>query len=197
VSSVLSVGNLGNSGNVGSSNVVNFYCASSYNQEGESKASTNVSVSSDPLKKSIKLSWQIVDQAIGYYIYKSSSPSFSDYSLLAKISSKNILTFTDENSQNKLGRPKNFSNSIYDADVVAIPDNLNAKTCFGDYPTTTLIPSYFEGYIYRIAIYKTKLTSTQVYKNYNSFLYKYISESPATIASPIKQRSVIYKRVRN
>ena len=197
VSSVLSVGNLGNSGNLGSSNVVNFYCVSSYNTEGESKASTNVSVSSDPLKKSIKLSWQIVDQAIGYYIYKSSSPSFGDYSLLAKISSKNILTFTDENSQNKLGRPKNFSNSIYDADVVAIPDDLNAKTCFGDYPTTTLVPSYFEGYIYRIAIYKTKLTSTQVYKNYNSFLYKYISESPATIASPTKQRSVIYKRVRN
>ena len=198
VTELAPVGNVGNVGNVGSfNNNTNFYRISSYSSDGESKASPTISSTNSQLRKSTKLTWKIVDQAIGYYIYRSNSPSFGDYSLIANITNQDTLNFTDDNFQTKLGKPKNFSNSIYDADVVTLTDDLDAKTCFGDYPTTTLVPSYFEGYIYRIAIYKTKLTSTQVYKNYNSFLYKYISESPATIASPTKQRSVIYKRVRN
>lgn len=197
-SSAAPAGNVGNVGNVGTfNNNTNFYCISSYSSNGESKASPTISSTNSQLRKSTKLTWEIVDQAIGYYIYRSNSPSFGDYSLIANITNQDTLNFTDDNFQTKLGKPKNFSNFVYDADVVTLTDDLDAKTCFGDYPTTTLIPSYFEGYIYRIAIYKTKLTSTQVYKNYNSFLYKYISESPATIASPVKQRSVIYKRVRN
>ena len=198
VTELAPVGNVGNVGNVGSfNNNTNFYRISSYSSDGESKASPTISSTNSQLRKSTKLTWKIVDQAIGYYIYRSNSPSFGDYSLIANITNQDTLNFTDDNFQTKLGKPKNSSDSIYDADVVTLTDDLDAKTCFGDYPTTTLVPSYFEGYIYRIAIYKTKLTSTQVYKNYNSFLYKYISESPATIASPIKQRSVIYKRVRN
>jgi hypothetical protein len=54
-----------------------------------------------------------------------------------------------------------------------------------------MVPNYFEGYIYRAAIYKNKLSSVQASRNYNSFLYKYISESPDVIYSSIKQRSVI------
>jgi hypothetical protein len=53
------------------------------------------------------------------------------------------------------------------------------------------VPNYFEGYIYKVAIYNTKLTSVQANRNYNSFLYKYISEDPDTIYSYRKQRSVI------
>lgn len=198
VSVLSAVGNIGNVGNVGSFNSnTNFYRISSYSPNGESKASPAISSTGSRLERSIKLSWAIVDQAIGYYIYRSNSPSFGDYSLIANVTNQDTLNFIDDNFQTKLGKPKNSSDFIYDADVTTLTDDLDAKTCFGNYPLTTLVPNYFEGYIYRIAIYKTKLTSTQVYKNYNSFLYKYISESPSAIASPTKQRSVIYKRVRN
>ena len=45
--------------------------------------------------------------------------------------------------------------------------------------------------MYRIAIYDTQLTATQVNRNYNSFLYKYITQDPLSISSSVKQRSVI------
>jgi len=189
-----SVGNLGNSGNVGFlNNATNFYCISSYDGSGESKASGIVSASSDPLKKSIQLSWPIVDDAFGYYLYKSGSPVFGNFSLLAQLNSKNILSFIDENNQTKAGFPKSTAkyNFSYNKNVTSIVDSSLSKICFGNYPLSDNTPNYFEGYIYRIAIYKTRLTSIQVNRNYNSFLYKYISEDPLLINSPVKQRSVI------
>ncbi len=190
-------GNTGNIGNVGSfSNNTNFYCISSYGPDGESKASPVISSTNSQFKTSTKLSWEIVDQAIGYYIYRSNSLSFGDYTLIADINNQNTLNFIDENFQTKLGKPKNFSNFIYDADIVSLTDNSNAKVCFGNYPLTTLIPNYFEGYIYRIAIYNKKLTATEIYRNYNSFIHKYKSENPTAIASFVKQKSVIYKKVK-
>jgi hypothetical protein len=184
----------GNTGNIGfQNNATNFYCISSYDGAGESKASDIISVTSDPLKKSIQLSWPIAQEAFGYYLYRSSSPVFGNYSLLAQLTSKNTLSFTDENSQARAGFPKTTAkyNFSYNKNVTSIVDNSLAKVCFGNYPITTGAPNYFEGYIYRIAIYDSELTSIQVNRNYNSFLYKYISEDPSLINSSIKQRSVI------
>ena len=189
-----SVSVAGNTGNIGfQNNATNFYCVSSYDGSGESKASSIISVTSDPLKKSIQLSWPIVQGAFGYYLYRSGSPVFGNYSLLAQLNSPNALTFTDENSQARAGFPKTTAkyNFSYNKDVTSIVDNSLAKICFGNYPITTKTPNYFEGYIYKIGIYNSQLTSTQVNRNYNSFLYKYISQNPSAINSLIKQRSVI------
>jgi hypothetical protein len=189
-----SVGVLGNTGNIGFlNNSTNFYCISSYDGAGESRASNIISATSDPLKKSIQLSWPIAQEAFGYYLYRSGSPVFGNFSLLAQLTSKNILSFTDENSQQRAGFPKATAKYAfsYNKNVTSIVDSSLAKVCFGNYPVTTNTPNYFEGYIYRIAIYDTQLTSTQVNRNYNSFLYKYISQNPYSINSSIKQRSVI------
>ena len=189
-----SLGVLGNTGNIGFlNNSTNFYCISSYDGAGESRASNIISATSDPLKKSIQLSWPIVQEAFGYYLYRSGSPVFGNFSLLAQLTSKNILSFTDENSQQRAGFPKATAKYAfnYNKNVTSIVDSSLAKVCFGNYPVTTNTPNYFEGYIYRIAIYDIQLTSTQVNRNYNSFLYKYISQNPYSINSSIKQRSVI------
>jgi len=194
-----STGNIGLSGNTGfqgSNN--NFYCISSYDSNGESKASSAISASSDPLKKSIQLSWNIVNSAIGYYLYRSSSPVFSSSSLLADINSKNILNYTDENFQLRPGFPKSVAKYTYNynKNTNSLVDSFSARTCFGNYPLSSLSLNHFEGYIYRLAIYKIKLTDQQVNRNYNSFLYKYISQDPNVIGAYAKQRSVIFKRVR-
>ena len=194
-----STGNIGLSGNTGfqgSNN--NFYCISSYDSNGESKASSAISASSDPLKKSIQLSWNTVNSAIGYYLYRSNSPVFSSSSLLADINSKNILNYTDENFQLRPGFPKSAAKYTYNynKNINSLVDSSSARTCFGNYPLSSLSLNHFEGYIYRLAIYKIKLTDQQVNRNYNSFLYKYISQDPNVIGAYAKQRSVIFKRVR-
>jgi len=194
-----STGNIGLSGNTGfqgSNN--NFYCISSYDSNGESKASSAISASSDPLKKSIQLSWNTVNSAIGYYLYRSSSPVFSSSSLLADINNKNILNYTDENFQLRPGFPKAAAKYTYNynKNINFLVDSSSARACFGNYPLSSFTLNHFEGYIYRLAIYKIKLTEQQVNRNYNSFLYKYISQDPNIIGSYAKQRSVIFKRVK-
>jgi len=194
-----STGNIGLSGNTGfQGSNTNFYCVSAYDDNGESRASSVVSASSDPLKKSIKLSWDIVSNAIGYYLYRSSAPVFSSASLLADINNKNILNYTDENFQLRSGFPKPTAKYIYsyNKNVDFLVDSSSARTCFGNYPLSSFSLNHFEGYLYRLAIYKTKLTNQQVYRNYNSFLYKYISQDPNVIGAYSKQKSVIFKRIR-
>ena len=194
-----STGNIGLSGNTGFQNTnTNFYCISAYDSNGESKASSAISAVSDPLKKSIQLSWAAVNNAVGYYIYRSSSPIFGASSLLADINSKTILNYTDENFQLRPGFPKSTAKYIYNynKNVNSLVDSSSARTCFGNYPLSSLSLNHFEGYIYRAGIYNVKLTEQQVYRNYNSFLYKYISQDPAVIGAYAKQRSVIFKRVR-
>ena len=194
-----STGNIGLSGNVGfQGSNTNFYCISAYDANGESKASSVISAASDPLKKSIQLSWNIVNNAVGYYLYRSNSPVFSSSSLLADINSKSILNYTDENFQLKPGFPKPTAKYIYNynKNINSLVDSSSARTCFGNYPLSSFNLNHFEGYIYRIGIYKIKLTEQQVYRNYNSFLYKYISQDPNVIGAYAKQRSVIFKGIR-
>ena len=196
---VSSSGNLGASGNVGfQSNNTNFYCVSSYNANGESRPSSVISAAADPVKKSTKLSWSLTENATGYYIYRSSSPIFSKYSLLADINSKNISTYTDENFQLRQGFPKlaGLFNSNYNANITTLVDSQTARVCVGNYPISSLNLNHFEGYVYRFGIYKIKMTEEQIIRNYNSFLYKYISQDPNVIGSYAKQRSVIYKRIK-
>ena len=188
------VNNLLSSGNVGFlNNATNFYCISSFDGSGESKASNIISAASDPVKKAIKLSWPIVENAFGYYLYRSGSPVFGNFSLLAELNGKNVLSFTDENNQTKTGFPKTAAKYSlnYNENITSIVDSSVARVCFGNYPLSNNTLNYFEGYIYRIALYKIQLSSTQVNRNYNSFLYKYISENPMLINSSNKQRSVI------
>ena len=118
--------------------------------------------------------------------------------MLADINSKNILNYTDENFQLRPGFPKSAAKYTYNynKNTNSLVDSSSARTCFGNYPLSSLSLNHFEGYIYRIGIYKIKLTDQQVYRNYNSFLYKYISQDPNVIGSYAKQRSVIFKRVR-
>jgi hypothetical protein len=195
-----SFGNVGNVGNVGfSTNNTNFYCISSYNNIGESKPSAVLVAPTSPTKKSIQLSWSKIEEAFGYYIYRSTSSVFGQYSLLADITDNSAVTFNDESFQLKLGAPKNGGKFVYnyDENVTSLVDSSTAKVCFGNYPLTSLNLNHFEGYIYRIGIYSSKLTEYQINKNYNSFLYRYISQNPSVISSPTKPRSVIYKRVRD
>jgi hypothetical protein len=194
-----SVGQVGNSGNLGFINInTNFYKISSFDGNGESKASEAISAVSDPTKKSIKLTWNKVGNAAGYYIYRSPSPAFGSSSLLAEINSSNILEYTDENYQLRPGFPKQAPkyNYNYNQNISALVDDPNAKVCFGNYPVSSLTLNHFEGYIYRAGIYSIKLSDSQVFRNYNSFLYKYISQDPSVIGSFSKQRSVIFKRVK-
>ncbi len=194
-----STGNIGNTGNVGfSTNNTNFYCISSYNNIGESKPSFVLSAPTEPSKKSIQLFWPKVEEAFGYYIYRSNSPSFGQTSLLADIQDKSVTSFLDENFQLRSGSPKSAGKLTfnYDENVTSFVDSSVAKACFGNYPISTLALNHFEGYIYRVAIYSTKLNQAQIIKNYNSFLYKYISQDPSIIGSQVKPRSVIYKRIR-
>lgn len=196
---VSSSGNTGNVGNVGfSTNNTNFYCISSYNNIGESKPSPILSVASEPNKKSVQLYWPKVEEAFGYYIYRSNSASFGNSSLLADIRDKSVVSFLDENFQLRLGSPKVGGKFVfgYDENVTSFVDNSVAKVCFGNYPVSTLSLNHFEGYIYRIAIYSSKLSEAQIKKNYNSFLYRFISQDPLVIGSQTKPRSVIYKRIR-
>ena len=188
------VNNLSGFGNIGFlNNATNFYCISSFDGVGESKASNIISAASDPIKKSIKLSWPIVENAFGYYLYRSGSPVFGNFSLLAELNGKNVLSFTDENNQTKTGFPKTAPKYSlnYNENITSIVDSSISRVCFGNYPLSNNTLNYFEGYIYRIALYKIQLSSTQVNRNYNSFLYKYISENPMLINSSNKQRSVI------
>jgi hypothetical protein len=196
---VSSRGNVAGTGNVGFvSNNTNFYCISSYNNVGESTPSAILSAPSQTNKKSISLSWPAVEQAFGYYIYRSSTPSFGVSSLLADVTDKSITSFLDENYQLRFGSPKIGGRFVfnYNENVTSFVDSSVAKVCFGNYPVSTLNLNHFEGYIYRIAIYSSKLSESQIKKNYNSFLYKFISQDPLVIGAQAKPRSVIYKRVR-
>lgn len=192
-------GNVGLFGNSGfQSNNTNFYCISAYDSNGESKSSSVISAASDPIKKSIQLSWKIVNNAVGYYIYRSSSPVFGSSCLLADINSKNTLNYVDENFQLRPGFPKPAAKYTYsyNKNITSLVDSSSARVSFGNYPLTSLNLNHFEGYIYRIGIYKIKLSENQVNRNYNSFLYKYISQDPNVIGAYAKQRSVIFQRVR-
>lgn len=192
-------GNVVGTGNIGFvSNNTNFYCISSYNNVGESTPSAILSAPSQTNKKSILLSWPAVEQAFGYYIYRSSTPSFGVSSLIADISDKSITSFLDENYQLRFGSPKIGGKFVfnYDENVTSFVDSSAAKVCFGNYPVSALNLNHFEGYIYRIAIYSSKLSESQINKNYNSFLYKFISQDPLVIGAQAKPRSVIYKRIR-
>ena len=166
---------------------------SSFDANGESKASNVVAAVSDPLNKAVSLNLSIVNSAIGYYIYRSSSTVFGNYSLVTTIKNNATLNFLDFNTPVQFGFPKPSPKYSYkySDNVSLLVDNSTAKICFGSYPISTITPNYFEGYIYKAAIYKNKLTSVQANRNYNSFLYRYISESPDVIYSSIKQRSVI------
>jgi hypothetical protein len=187
-------GNVGNIGNLGvGANNTSFYCISSFDANGESKASNPIAAVNDLASKGVNLSWSIVDNAFGYYIYRSASPVFGNYSLLTTVNNKAVLNFLDTSLTTQAGFPKPNAkyNYKYSENVSLLVDNAAAKVCFGSYPITSFVPNYFEGYIYKVAIYNTKLTSVQANRNYNSFLYKYISEDPDTIYSYRKQRSVI------
>lgn len=196
---VSSLGNIGNTGNIGfTNNNTNFYCISSYNNIGESAPSTVLCAPTEPNKKSIQLLWPKVENAFGYYIYRSVSPVFGKSSLLADIQDKSVTSFLDENYQLKTGSPKPTGKTTfnYSQNVTSLVDDSSARTCFGNYPLSNLSLNHFEGYIYRVAIYSSKLSELQIQKNYNSFLYKYISQNPLVIGSQAKPRSVIYKRIR-
>jgi len=181
------------------SNSNQFYCISSYDSNGESKSSAAISVPASTVKKSIQLSWQAVDGAAGYYIYRSKSSTFGASSLLADVNSGKILSFTDENFPTKTGNPKQVPaySYFYDENTLNLVDDSTAKVCFGDYPTTNAVPHYFEGYIYRIAIYNTNISDKQASRNYNSLLYKYSSGNPYLSREIFRPRSVIYKKVQN
>ena len=118
--------------------------------------------------------------------------------MLADIRDKSVVSFLDENFQLRLGSPKVGGKFVfgYDENVNSFVDSSVAKVCFGNYPVSTLSLNHFEGYIYRIAIYSSKLSEAQIKKNYNSFLYRFISQDPLVIGSQTKPRSVIYKRIR-
>ena len=190
----VSLGNIGNIGNVGVGiNNTNFYCISSFDANGESKASSVVAAVSDPLNKSVNLNWSLVNNAAGYYIYKSASTVFGNYSLLTTINNKATVNYSDFNGTAQFGFPKPSAKYTYkySDNVSLLVDNAAGKVCFGSYPISTLVPNYFEGYIYRIAIYNNKINLVQASRNYNSFLYKYATTDPNVIYSSIKQRSVI------
>lgn len=181
------------------SNSNQFYCISSYDSNGESKASAAISVPVSTVKKSIQLSWQAVSGAVGYYIYRSKSSTFGPSSLLADVNSGKILSFVDENFPTKTGAPKQVPaySYFYDSNTLNLVDDSSAKVCFGDYPTTNGVPHYFEGYIYRIAIYNTNISDKQASRNYNSLLYKYVSGNPYLSREIFRPKSVIYKKVQN
>lgn len=194
-----SSGNVGVSGNAGfSTNNTNFYCISSYNNIGESTPSQVLVAPIDPTRRSIRISWSKVNNALGYYIYRSNSSVFGSYSLLANVQNNSTLSFDDENYQIRFGSPKTGGKFIlnYGENVTSLVDDKFAKVCFGNYPLSSLSLNHFEGYIYRIGIYSAKLSEYQIKRNYNSFLYRYSSQDPDVIASLTRSRSVIYKRVR-
>ena len=176
-----------------------FYCVSSYDANGESAKSATVGISSDDVKKSIRIDWSVIDNAVGYYLYRSYSSTFGPSSLIANINSQRINYFVDENYQTQSGSPKSasLSNFQYEPNALNFVDDASAKVCFGSYPITSNVPNYFEGYIYRIAIYKSAMNSAQVFRNYNSFFYKYEIEDPGLIKSAIKPRTIIYKKIEN
>lgn len=200
VSALKTTGNTGNTSNIGySSQTTQLYRISSYDQNGESKASQLILAPTNSLRTSVKLSWDKVSGASGYYIYRSLSSSFGPYSLIADINSGNTVTFTDGNLQTKQGAPFDSPNYLYnyDPDVTTLVDDENAKVCFGNYPITTKTLNYFQGYIYRVAIYDTKLVDSQINQNYYSFLYKYSSQNPDSVYNMKLSRSVINRKVRH
>lgn len=174
-----------------------FYCISSYDANGESAKSQIVGSPSDDIKNAVRLNWNQVNEANGYYIYRSYSSSFGPSSLLATINNYKINYFIDNNDQTQAGAPKAtaISNLQYEPDTINLVDDATAKVCFGDYPITSNVPNYFEGYIYRIAIYKTNISALQASKNFNSFYYRHEIEDPSLIKYAIKPRTVIYKKV--
>lgn len=193
------VGNIGNTASLGFAvNSTVFYCISSYNNLGESKPSALLSVAPQVEKKFVQLNWSKVDGAFGYYIYRSQSASFGSLSLLADIQDSRILTFKDENYQLRSGGPKPVGKFTYNynKDVTSIVDSSTAKVSFGNYPLSSLVLNHFEGYIYRIGVYNTKLTDAQIKRNFNSFYPRYQTQDPLVIGSRIKPRSVIYRRTR-
>lgn len=198
-SSVKVVGNTGNTSNAGFLSQTNqFYCVSAYDSYGESKASAIISVPVDSVRKSIQLSWQTVDNANGYYLYRSTASSFGAYSLVYDTRSQITNSFVDENAQLKLGSPKLAAVYQYsfDPDIINLVDDQNAAICFGHYPLISRLPYYFEGYIYRVSIYSSKFSPQQVNKNYNSFFYKYVNKDPKSINTMPRQKSVIYRKVK-
>lgn len=174
-----------------------FYCISSYDTNGESIASSPISVPVSFSKKSIELTWDEVKNAQGYYIYRSRSSSFGGLSLLANLVGSRNTFFIDENFNTKSGNPKQIPayNYFYDANTLALVDDSSAKICFGDYPVTTSVPNYFEGYIFRIGIYNTNISEKQAIRNYNSLLYKFFSGNPYLSREIFRPKSVIYQKV--
>ena len=174
-----------------------FYCISSYDPNGESARSEIVGAPSDDIKNSIRLNWRQIEGANGYYIYRSYSSSFGPQSLIANINNQRINYFIDNNFQTSAGYPKTtpIYSFEYEPNALNFVDDANAKVCFGDYPITTNVPNYFEGYIYRIAIYKSTISAIQAFRNYNSFYYRFKQEDPDLIKKAIKPRTIIYKNV--
>jgi len=180
------------------SNANQFYCISSYDDNGESLRSNPISVSINSLKRSVQLRWSEVLGAKGYYIYRSKSSSFGPVSLLATIDGSRTINYIDENFPTKVGTPKtvNSYNYYYDSNSTDFVDDSFAKVVFGDYPTTSGVPNYFEGYIFRIGIYNTNIDSKQAIRNYNSFLYRFNSGNSYLSREIFKPKSVIYKKVK-
>jgi hypothetical protein len=197
-SNVNIAGSVGGASNAGfSGNFIPFYKISAFDANGESRASDLLSASIDPTKRSIRLNWNPVLSAIGYYIYRSKSASFNDTSLLAEINSKDTTFFIDDNYVTRAGTPKQSSSYVYpyNRNIANLVDDSSAKIVFGDYPLTNLIPNYFEGFIFRISIYNTAISTTQAYKNYNRFLNKFISGKPYLYNEVSRSRSVIHGKV--
>lgn len=175
-----------------------FYCISAFDDSGESISTSPISIPINTIKKSVQLTWNEVQGAKGYYIYRSKSASFSGSALLATVDSGKTTSFVDENFPTKIGSPKKVPSYtyFYDSNISTIVDDSTAKICFGDYPSTTRVPNYFEGYIFRIAIYNTNIDKTKAFRNYNSFLYKYISGNVFLSREIFRPRSVIYRKVK-
>jgi hypothetical protein len=198
---VASVKNIGNTASITQSGFRNnssqFYRISSYDDNGESLASPAIAVPIDSVKKSVRLSWDPVTRAAGYYIYRSNSSNFSSLSLLANITGADQNYFTDENFPLKNGSPQNIANYInpYNQNSTNFVDDSNAKLVIGDYPTTDFNANYFQGYIFRAAFYNTNITSYQAKRNYNSFYDKYKSGQPYLSNEFPRSKSVIHRKV--
>jgi hypothetical protein len=155
------------------------YKVSSYNEDGESRASLTKKVFVKRSNLGVSLSWSNVSDAKSFYVYKSETPlgKFSNISLLTivpnphfGVDNEKTISFLDNgNSVLSFGQPKSEADySKYNLKNTTFYDGSDLKLSIGDFPkkNKTKSKTHSDGKIYKISVYNKALSSSEALDSY-------------------------------
>ena len=155
------------------------YKVSSYNEDGESKASLAKKIFINQPNLGVSLSWLNVPEAKSFYVYKSvnSLSRFNNISLLTIVSNPHFginnektISFQDNGTSDlSFGIPKSSAGySKYNPRNTAFYDGSDLKLSIGDFPQKNKAESktHSDGKIYKTSVYNKALSSSEALSSY-------------------------------